>query len=80
MWKIKDDQDFEKKSEELISETINGLEMETVLDFLKFLYELQKDQKSKNPQDQDKVPASAKEMLNNTKGNNFISSKQLMTT
>jgi hypothetical protein len=52
---------------------VKGLEKETVLDFLKFLYGLQKEAKSKhqfpmNPKDQDKVLELAKEMLNSTKG------------
>ena len=67
LWKIRDDQDFEKKSEEFVKEITKGLEQEAMLDFLKFLYTLQKDQKAKIPNDQDKVLAIAKELINDVK-------------
>jgi hypothetical protein len=67
LWKIRDDPDFEKKSEEFIKEITKGLKQEAMLDFLKFLYTLQKDQKAKIPNDQDKVLAIAKELIDNVK-------------
>ena len=41
LWTIKDDEDFEKKSETFINETIAKLEKGFCTDFLKFLYQLE---------------------------------------
>ena len=68
LWKIKDDKDFEKKSEDFINETIEGLENESAVEFLKFLYQLQRDQRPKETKDQNKQLTLAKEMINSTKG------------
>jgi hypothetical protein len=64
LWKIKDDEDFEGKSEEFINETIAGLEKEVGVEFLKFLYQLERDRKSAEPKDQDKQLLLAKELIN----------------
>ena len=54
LWKIKDDEDFARKSETFINETIAGLEKEVGVEFLKFLYQLERDRKSVEAKDEDK--------------------------
>ena len=65
--KIKDEPDFDKRSEEIIKDVKERLGQDASLDFLKFLYTIQKDLKSQLPNDQDKVLTTAKEMINNVK-------------
>jgi len=67
LWKIKDDEDFEKKSETFIKETITRLERGVGTEFLKFLYQLKRDRKSTEAKGDDKQLSLAKELLNSVK-------------
>jgi hypothetical protein len=67
LWEIKDDRHFEKKSEEFINQTIDGLEKEVAVELLKFLYQLQRDERPKERQDQNKRLAVAKALINSAK-------------
>jgi hypothetical protein len=68
LWTIKDDEDFEKKSETFIDETIAKLEKGFCTDFLKFLYQFETERKKAEPQDDDKKLSLIKDMLNSVKG------------
>ena len=65
--RIKDESDFDKRSEEIIKEVTEKLGQDATLDFLKFLYTMQKDLKVEIPNDQDKVLETAKELINSVK-------------
>ena len=61
-------EDFEKKSETFINETISKLEKGFCTEFLKFLYQLEKERKTTGPQDDDKQLSLIKDLLNSVKG------------
>ena len=64
-WNSKDDEDFKKKSEETIDETIEKLEKDVLVELAEFLYQLkEKRQQVKGGKDQDKQLGLAKELSN----------------
>ena len=64
----KDDEDCEKKSDTFINDTISKLEKGFCTDFLTFLYQLEKERKTTEPQDDDKQLLLVKDLPNSVKG------------